>query len=110
MDYSIELSGDYHSNSLWGISRFEPMGKINLGFKKKLKNDMGVLTLAINDIFNTSVWKIETKVPEYNLTSRFNSNFNTRSLNLTYTKNFGNKKLKSVDIGSGSEAERKRVH
>jgi outer membrane receptor for ferrienterochelin and colicin len=109
-DYSIELSGDYHSNSLWGISRFEPMGKINLGFKKKLKNDMGILTLSVNDMFNGSVWKIETRVPEFNLTSHFNYDFSTRSINLTYTKNFGNKKLKSVDIDSGSEAERKRVN
>tara|TARA_R110002167_G_scaffold134051_6_gene319381 strand:- start:311 stop:1078 length:768 start_codon:yes stop_codon:yes gene_type:complete len=109
-DYAIELSGDLNSNSLWGISRFEPMGKLNFGLKKKFKNEMGILTLVITDILNTSVWKIEANVPEYNLTSRVNYNFNTRSINLSYTRNFGIKKLKSVNIDSGSEVERKRVN
>ncbi len=32
-----------------------------------------------------------------------------RAINLTYTHKFGNKKLKAINIKSGSETERQRV-
>jgi outer membrane receptor for ferrienterochelin and colicin len=107
-DFSIELSGSYQAATLWGISQFEPMGQVNLGIKKKLKNE-ATITLAFNDMFNTLRWRIRTEVSEVNVRSYMRYDWGTRSLNLTYTHNFGNRKLNAVDLRSGSEAERKRV-
>ena len=106
-NFSVELSAYYQSASVWGISQFRPLGRLNFGIKKALKND-AVITLAINDLFNTSIWKLETDVEE-NLRSFMRYDWGTRSINLTYSHSFGNKKLKAVNIQSGSETERKRV-
>ena len=106
-NFSVEVSGYYQSASVFGISQFRPLGRLNFGIKKVLKND-AVITLAVNDLLNTSIWKLETDV-EDNLRSFMFYDWGIRSINLTYSHSFGNKKLKTVNIQSGSETERKRV-
>lgn len=107
-NFSLELSGSYQSALAWGLSVFEPSLQIHFGVKKKLKSE-GVITLTFNDMLNGSIWRIKTNLPESNTRSYTRYDWGTRSLNLTYTHTFGNKKLKSVDVKSGSEAERERV-
>lgn len=107
-NFSVELSGYYQSASVFGISQFEPLGRLNFGIKKELKND-AVITLAVNDLLNTSIWRLETDMTEVNSRSFMKYDWGTRSINLTYTHTFGNKKLKAVNIDSNSETERKRV-
>lgn len=107
-NFSAEISGYYQSASLFGIFKFSPMGKLNLGIKKEIKNG-GVVTLSVTDLFNTSVWHLKTNVAEANSRSTMIYDWGTRSVNLTYSINFGNSKLKAVSIKSRSEAERKRV-
>ncbi len=51
--YSIELSGWYSSRSYWGNSRNLPVGSVNAGVKKVLKENYGTLQLTITDIFRT---------------------------------------------------------
>lgn len=107
-NFSLELSCVYQSALVWGLSVFEPSLQLHLGVKKKLKNE-GVITLTFNDMLNGSTWRIKTNLPEFNTRSYSRYDWGTRSINLTYTYTFGNTRLKSVDVKSGSEAERKRV-
>jgi hypothetical protein len=46
---------------------------------------------------------------EINFHSKWKYDFNVRSVMLTFSHSFGNKKLEKVDIKSGSEEERNRV-
>jgi len=109
-EFSIEISGNYQSNSLWGIWQFEPIGQLNIGIRKKLTNDKGTLSLSISDVLYTSVERLKTEIPAFNASTESKYDFNVRSISLTYNRSFGNKKLKSVNINSGSDDERKRVN
>ena len=105
-DFAIELTGFYQSKSLMGIWELLPMGSVNVGIQKKLKNDMGTLRLAGNNIFNTSNLRVSALTHH----SGLNMDFDTRSISLTYTIGFGNHKLRKVNIKSGSEAEQRRIN
>ena len=109
-DYSLEVSGNYQSKSLFGIWQFEPLGQLNLGVRKKLKNDNGSISVNVSDVLHTSVWKLKTEIPEISATTNTKYDWNMRSVNVTYSRSFGNKKLKSVNIGSGSKEERSRIN
>ena len=109
-DFSLELTGQFISRSLFGIWQFEPRGQVNIGLRKSLKNDKGTFTLNVTDILKTTTWKLKSEIPAENLRTTTEYNWNMRGVNVTYSRSFGNKKLKSVNINSGSAAERKRVN
>lgn len=107
-DLSVELSGYYQSASVWGISQFKPIGRINLGIRKELRNEARI-TLMVNDLLNTSIWKLETEVESVAERTYMEYDWGNRAISLTFNQNFGNRKLKTVEIQSGSESERSRV-
>jgi hypothetical protein len=86
------------------------MGQLDVGIRKELNNDHGTITLALSDIFHTNVWEFETDLPEVNAYLWQLYDQNLRSIQITYTRSFGNKKLKSIKVGSGSGEERNRVN
>jgi hypothetical protein len=107
-NFSIEISGIYQSKSITGISWYLPVGSLNVGVQKDLGKN-GAIRLAMDDILYTNNWRIKTYSPENNLDLYFKYNWHNQFLRLTYTRNFGNDKMRSVKIKSGSEEERKRV-
>lgn len=107
-NFTVELSGSYQSALIWGLSVFEPTVQVNLGIRKKLKNE-DVITLAFNDMLNAMQWKIETDLPEANIRSYTRYDWGTRSISITYSHGFGNTRMKAVEMKSGSESERSRV-
>jgi len=108
-DFSAEITGIYISNMNWGIWQFNPLGSLNIGIQKKLKGDKGILRLAFDDILNTQIYRLDTTIPEYNMSNFFALDFHIQSFRLTYTRTFGNKKLRGVNIKSGSEEVQKRT-
>jgi iron complex outermembrane recepter protein len=52
-DIELELSGWRNLNSYNGSNRTTGFGVVNLGLAKKLKNDQGVFTLSLPDVFRT---------------------------------------------------------
>lgn len=108
-DFSLEVSGLYQSKSLSGIAQFLPYGSLNAGIQKNL-GVYGLLRLSMDDILNTNNWRIKTNSPENHLNAYFNYNWHNRFIRLGYTRNFGNNKLKSVKLKSGSEEEQRRVN
>lgn len=108
-DFSVEVSGFYQSKSVLGISQFMPMGSLNAGLQKKFGNQ-GTLRFAFDDILHTYHWDVKTNLSQTNLKSRIKYDWHNQFIRLTFTRNFGNKKLKSVEVQSGSEEERRRAN
>lgn len=107
-DFSIEVSGMYQSKSMTGISEYLPVWLLNAGIQKKF-GEKGIVRLAMDDILYSNYWKISTHVPLNNLDTHFTYDFHNQFIRLTYSRNFGNNKLRSVKLKSGSEEERRRV-
>lgn len=108
-DFSLELVGFYESKMIWGLWEFRPLGSLNIGIQKKLKENKGVFRLSMDDIFYTNIWKMYSSMPESQINSFLLGDMHNQSFRLNYTRSFGNKKLEAVKIESGSEEERKRV-
>lgn len=109
-NWSAELIGFYQSKGLFGTTTFLPFQGVNLGVQKKLSNDMGMLRFGIDDVFNSLMFRGEMNFPEQNLVSSNTFDFSQRTYKLSYTRNFGNKKLKGQrQRGTGAEEERQRV-
>ena len=107
-EFSIEISGMYQSRLLSGISEYLPVELLNAGIQKKF-GEKGTLRLAMDDILYSNFWKIKTYSPQNNLNSYFSYDFHNQFVRLTYSRNFGNNKLRSVKLKSGSEEERGRI-
>lgn len=107
-DFSIEISGMYQSKSLSGISHFSPMGSLNAGIQKSFAK-AGTIRLSMDDILYTNYWRIKTYSPENDLDSHFRYDWHNQYIRLTYSRSLGNRKLRLVKVGSGSEEERGRV-
>ncbi len=103
---SAEISGFYQSPVMRGFTKVVTGGAMNLGIQKKFKTD-AVVALVINDVFKTSTWISEIEIE--NFRSRWEYNSGRRAINITYRHPFGNTKMKSVNIKSGAEEEKKRI-
>jgi hypothetical protein len=108
-NYSIEANGIYYSRMNWGITYLKPIGTVNLGFQKILNKDRGTFRLSLIDIFYTQLFKFQNTIPEFNITNSFVIDPHMQAFKLNYTRSFGNKKLRGVDIKSGSEEIQKRT-
>lgn len=106
--FSIELSGTYQSRTLSGISHFSPMGSLNAGIQKSFGKD-GTIRLSMDDILYTNYWRIRTHSPDNNVDTNFRYDWHNQYFRLTYSRNFGNGKLRPVRVGSGSDEERGRI-
>ncbi|MEJ7645968.1 MAG: outer membrane beta-barrel protein [Chryseolinea sp.] len=106
--FSVQVSGMYQSRSLSGISNFLPFGSFNAGVQKKF-GQHGTLTLSMDDMLYTNLWRIRTTSSANDLDVYFKYDWHNQFVRLAYTWNLGNKKVRSVKVRSGSEDERKRV-
>jgi len=100
---TAEISGYYQSRNLWGIMEAKPFGALDLGLEKKFKNSN--LRVSYSDILNTSKWRWATDIPDENLDTNAKIDFETRVLNVTWSLNFGNNKLKGRRSGKTSSKE-----
>jgi hypothetical protein len=106
---TLEVSGYYISRAVMGISEFLPRGSLNAGIQKKF-GTKSTLRLGMDDILYTSLWRVKTDLDQLKFNSQINYDWHMQFVRLSYTYNFGNKKLKSVNIQTGSDEERKRVN
>ncbi|MEM9821658.1 MAG: outer membrane beta-barrel protein [Bacteroidota bacterium] len=107
--WALELSGNYRTPSYYGIFRIAPKGSFDIGIQKRWKN--GNLRLNLSDLFVTNIWRSNTDIPELGLLNSLVFNVETRVVRLTFSQNFGSKKVKrSRRRPAGSSAEQRRVY
>lgn len=109
--FTLELTGLYVSGGLFGIFQMKPFGSVNLGLQKKFGDDGGNLRLGMDNIFNTMNYRDELNLEEQQEYYEAELQFSQPTIKLTYTRNFGNQKVKSARAReTGAEEERKRVN
>lgn len=109
-DYSIELSGFYQSKGVFGSYITKPFGIANFGIQKKFKDNKSRLRFAVEDLFNTTVFKVYADIPSENIYTSAKLRFAYRTYKITYTYNFGKTILKSKrDRSTASDEEQGRV-
>ncbi|WP_411896055.1 hypothetical protein [Winogradskyella sp. A2] len=86
--------------------------KIDGSFLAKLIfNKWGTVKIALNDMFDSVEFNGGTNLPEQNIKTDNLFDFSNRTIQFTYTRNFGNSKLKSArDRNTVAEDERQRVN
>lgn len=108
---SAELSGFYNGPSFFGSAKYEEVYGINIGLQHKISDKWGVLKFSVNDILDSVEFVGGTNIPEQNIRTNNTFDFSNRTFSLTYSRNFGNSKLKSArNRETGSEEERRRVN
>ena len=109
-----EISVNYISpsfNSWIGTSTLKSIYGINIGIQKKFGDKWGTLGFKINDLMDSIQWDVVNAIPEQNLKTKSSLDFMSRTFVLTYSRNFGNKKLKSArERARGAEEEKNRVN
>lgn len=110
-DYAFEVSAFYWSPSRFGIAEVKGFGSVSAGVQKKLNNNRGSLSLNINDIFWTGIYRFSTINSELNQRQLGKLKFaEPRIVRIAYTLNFGKNTVKSGKRGStASDAEQRRV-
>jgi hypothetical protein len=84
---------------------------MNFGIQKKLGDRWGTLRFNINDLFDSQKFVAESGLPEQNLKTSADIDWSNRTYVLTYTRNFGNQKLKSSrERETGAQEERNRAN
>ncbi|MBM1105984.1 TonB-dependent receptor [Aurantibacter crassamenti] len=108
-----EINFNYNSPSIMsftGTSILEEYYSVNVGIQKTFGEKGGALAFKINDLFDAVAWTVTTNIPEQNLNTVNTFDIFNRVFMLTYTRSFGNSKLKSSrQRGTGSEEEKNRV-
>jgi len=105
---TAEISGFYQSRNLFGIMETKPFGGLDFGLEKKFPNSS--FRFSFSDMFNTNKFRWAAYLPSENLDTSAKLDFETRILNVTWSLNFGNNKLKGKRSGkTGSKDEQDRL-
>ncbi|MFD1628718.1 outer membrane beta-barrel protein [Pseudopedobacter beijingensis] len=105
--FSAEVSGLYHSKVVYGISSQKPFFVISSGIQKSLLNDMAVIKLMVNDIFQSKQLKRTTQYENIDMYTHIN--LDNRRAMLSFTYRFGNQNIKKRERTTGSEDVTERV-
>ncbi|GJM34816.1 MAG: TonB-dependent receptor [Saprospiraceae bacterium] len=110
-NFTFELTGFYNSGSLFGSFVVKPFGAVNAGLQKKFKRNGSTLRLGFDNIFNTLSFNMSSEVPALEQSFIGELQFAQPTIKLTYSHNFGNRKMKGQrKRATGSEEERQRVN
>jgi len=110
-DLSISLSGYYSSGWTWGLYKFKPNGGLDAGIQKKFSKKRSSLTFNVSNILNSAKGARSADIPEQNLLMKSKNVYGYTGFSLSFTKNFGNDKLKGKrDRTTGDEDEKGRAY
>jgi len=114
-DFTFEISGWYNAVGYEGSKKIQPLGMLNAGLKKGLKNNGGSFQLAVTDVFKSM--RVHGNFggltrEAFDLTADFiykAESARTRIVKLTYSRSFGNNKVKGQTLRSTSKDENDRI-
>jgi outer membrane receptor for ferrienterochelin and colicin len=105
---SGEISGFYRSQFLTGVGIAKPLARVDVGAQWKVSENSR-FNLNVTDAFKTSIFRGVADIPELNIYSRWELDFEPRVYRLTFTHSFGNAALKVRKRNSASEEEKSRI-
>ena len=106
--FSVEVSGWYHSPQLYGYMDLNTMYAINAGIQKQFWNRKASIKLSVNDIFRSMSPSGASTFATYR--EDFVLTRDTRTIGLSFSYHFGNNKIGSVRRNkSGAAEEMQRV-
>ncbi len=109
-DYTMELTGFYQSGGLFGIYKMNAITSLNFGLRKKLGENGGTLLFNVTDFSGPPKYIFSVDAPEQNLIVTARLRFSVTTFKLTYTRKFGNAKVKeSRQRETGAEDEKNRM-
>ena len=108
--FSLELSGIYTSGGLFGVYQSASTTSLNFGIQKKLGLNGGNLAFNVTDFSGPPYLKLSVNQPQQNLVVNLKGKFVVTTFKFTYSKKFGNMKVKeNRSRQRGSEDELNRV-
>ncbi|MBT8232198.1 MAG: outer membrane beta-barrel family protein, partial [Bacteroidia bacterium] len=109
-DFSLELNAFYNSPSISGRSTINAFYAVNFGAQKRFA-DGSSLRFNVNDVFDHLTFKGGTDLSDQGFVTDGEFDFANRTFSISYSRSFGNSKLKSArNRTTGSEEERQRVN
>lgn len=114
-NFSLEISGWYTSMFFNGSNKVDGFGVLNAGIKKELRNNGGSFQLSVGDLFKSLVisnyfghlteeaFSIKSHVVFTAESAR------SRIVKITYSRSFGNTKVKQQQRSTGSQDEIDRI-
>ena len=110
-DFFIELSGYYSSKSNWGIYHYNGSGSLDAGIQKKFTRKKSSLSFNVRNLLNTEQFKTYVDIPGQNLIHRARQVFSYTYYGLTFSRSFGNDKVKGKrERSTGAEEEKGRAN
>jgi len=89
-DFKLQVTGYYRSSMVYGMFKIKPQGGVDVGISKSFANKKWNVSLSVNDIFYTSVNRVNVDFQNQNVVLS-NTNENRRGF-LRVNYNFGNAK------------------
>lgn len=109
--FSSELSLFYIGPRLAGALKFGEMYGLNFGLQKNLGGNWGTLRFNVQDLLNSIELQGSAFVEAQQLMYEGTFDFSQRTFTLSYTRNFGNQKVKAArNRKRGAEEESQRVN
>ena len=108
-NFALEISGTYFSPSNLGSVVWQDFNTVDIGAQKEFANNGGTLKFAVSDVFKGGNWIGELDNPDIAFKYQGDYIFSERVFRLSYSKRFGNSKLKGNrqrQIGSAEEQRR----
>lgn len=108
--FSLEVNLVYFAPSLFGAVVWQSFNNVDIGIQKELKNGNGFLKFVVSDLFLGGNW--DGNLTDDNVDFVYNGyyGFAERVFRLSYSRNFGNNKLKRQrQRAMGSQEEQQRV-
>lgn len=107
-NWSAEVNYWYYSPGVYGVFiQTKPQHAFNPGIQKTFLDKKAKLKLNVNDLFLTSFFQGYVENGDVDL--KISNRWNARRVSLTFTYNFGNQNVKSVNRSSASEDEKRRA-
>jgi hypothetical protein len=106
---TAELNAWYNTPSAHGLAQMNGFGQVSMGVQKSLWDNKASVRVNVTDVFLTA--PVKGVIDYQNMDIRFRSWYESRTVRVNFTYNFGNNKIKtSGNRRTGTEDEQNRVN